>query len=75
MIPVAARLALAAIAMTIGIAQTPPPTQHVLGGVTVVVPTRMLNLPAFRKFDSVADRTELEAFNKAWVRRIIAANP
>lgn len=36
---------------------------------------RMLNVYAYRRFTATADRTILEDFSKAWVRRIIAANP
>ena len=49
---------------------------NVLTATTVLrLKGRMLNVYAYRRFTSQADKTTLEDFSKAWVRRIIAANP
>ena len=49
---------------------------NVLTATTVMrLKGRMLNVYAYRRFTSDADRTTLEGFTKTWVRRIIAANP
>lgn len=41
----------------------------------VLLKKRLVNVYVYRKFETDADRTALQDFTKAWIRRIIAANP
>jgi hypothetical protein len=41
----------------------------------VFLKERLVNVYVYRKFETEADRTALQDFTKAWIRRIIAANP
>ena len=46
-----------------------------LSATSIVARKRFVVVQAIRRFEQPADRQELEAFTKNWVRAIIAANP
>jgi hypothetical protein len=48
---------------------------YLLASSMVLVKARAIHLFAIRRLESEADRPLLEAFTRAWVRRVIAANP